>query len=62
MHKTSPGLLLAFFLVIVNFLMFHNLHLKKIVILQLLYVINLQLHVTHAIVKPHSCIRQVAHD
>jgi hypothetical protein len=35
---------------------------KKTIILQLLYVTNFQLHVTHAIAKPHSCIRQIAHN
>jgi hypothetical protein len=37
-------------------------HYKKIAILQLSYATNFQLHATHAIARPHSCIKQVAHD
>jgi hypothetical protein len=35
---------------------------KKNIILQLLYAIDFELLVTHVIIKPHSCTRQVAHD
>jgi hypothetical protein len=37
-------------------------HYKKIIILQLSYATNFQLHATHSISKPHSCIKQVIHD